>query len=805
MDERTFETLELQALVELLARHVHSPLGRKRALGLRPSTDSKDIDHALDLTTECALYLGSGQSFGLSGIEDPEPALGQLQVEGTSLEALQILAMERLISIGMDLRVLFRNAEVREKYPVLAQTAAKVPDLSRLLASIHGKILPNGEVDDNASPELRALRRELTESRSRLFRTLEAILRGQVNAVQDDIITFRNGRFVIPVRTDSRGQVPGVVHGLSSSGQTTFIEPLTVIDQNNDLVRMREREELEVARILLSMTCGLRDNLAGILAVREIIEEIDFAQAKGRLSLEFKCTRPLLADAATFALSDARHILLEYMLRKAGGTVVPISLELDGEHRVLVVSGPNAGGKTVVVKTAGLISLMAQMGLHVPAREAVLPVFGQIFADIGDQQSIAANLSTFTAHMRNVAEMSRRVSPPALILLDEVGTGTDPDEGAALAIAIVDYFRRVGATTIATTHYPALKIWAAQAEAVRNASVEFDEQSLRPTYRLIMDIAGASSGLEIAERMAVPQEILEAARKLVEPTQAQARAYLRQLKEAVDDQQMLRRSLEEERVAAAKEREGLEQDYARREASRRAEFDQALGRVIQEFTRESDRLVQTVRDRLESQKLKKFALNRAAELRRAGERLRQGGSVSEPGAGAPPAVATGMGSAQERPASSFSDLGAGDRVKILSLGKEGSVESVHEGTYTILVGSLRFRTDRADLQLMAPAASVETPRPRFAPHPELDASQSFVPEINVIGLTADEALERVDKFLDEALVAGVESLRIIHGHGKGILRRAVAKFLQEHPQVDKFTLAPPNQGGGGATLVELRK
>jgi len=800
MDDRTFETLELSSLVDLLARHVHTALGKKRVLALRPSIDRIEINRALDLTTECALYLGSGERFGLSGIEDPEPSIVQLHIEGTSLDPHQMLAMEHLVSVGMDLRDLFKDAESRKKHPLLAQITSRIPDLRRVLASIHGKILPGGEIDDNASPELRALRREMTDSRTRIHRALESILRSQPNAVQDEIITFRNGRFVIPIRTDSRGQVPGVVHGLSSSGQTTFVEPLSVIDQNNDLVRLREQEEVEIARILFSMTEALRSNLAGIQAIKEVIGEIDFAQAKARLSIEYKCVRPQISDKDRLALSDARHLLLEHALRKSGETIVPISLELDEHDRVLVVSGPNAGGKTVVVKTVGLIALMAQMGLHVPAREGVFPVFQQVFADIGDQQSIAANLSTFTAHMRNVADMAGRIEPPALILLDEVGTGTDPDEGAALAIAIVDFFRRAGATTIATTHYPSLKIWASQSEGVRNASVEFDERSLRPTYRLNLGIAGASSGIEIARRMNVPQDILAAAQALVEPTHAQARQYLKQLKESLDEQQALRNFLEEERRATAREHARLERDFAQRETVRRAEFDEALERIIREFTGESDRLIQSVKDRIESQKLKNLAARRAGELRRAGERLRQ-----EAPAGAL-SVASGTTMSRQAPPLVSSDLEEGDRVKILSLNSEGRIESVHQNTCTVVIGSLRFRTDRNDLQLLKPAAAQgESQRSKYSLHPELDASQSFVTELNVIGMTADEATVRVDKFLDEALLAGVENLRIIHGHGKGILRKAIASLLTNHPQVERFSLAPPEQGGGGATLVELRK
>ncbi len=800
MDERTLDTLELDSLVDMLAGRVQSPLGRKRALALRPSTDSDGIGQSLNLTTECARYLSGGGGFGLSGIEDPEAAIAQLRIEGTSLDPHQILAVERLVSAGLDLRALFKTPEAHQEYPLLARTAMKAPDLSRLLSSIRGKILPGGEIDDNASPELRALRREVAGSRTRIHRTLESILRGQPNAVQDDIITFRNGRFVIPVRTDSRGEIPGVVHGLSSSGQTTFVEPLTVIEQNNEIVRLREQEEIEIARILLTLSEALRDNLAAIEAVRNVVGEMDFIQARARLSIDFRCTKPAISHDGRFILVEARHILLEQMLQSSGGAIVPISLELDGRHRVLVVSGPNAGGKTVVVKTAGLISLMAQMGLHVPAREAVLPVFGQIFADIGDQQSIAANLSTFTAHMRNIAEMAQSVAPPALILLDEVGTGTDPDEGAALAIAIVDFFRRANATTIATTHYPALKIWASQSENVRNASVEFDERSLRPTYRLIMGVAGASSGLEIARRMNVQAEILQAARALVEPTHAQAREYLKQLKETLDQQQALREGIERERSEAASERAGLDREYARREAARRLEFDEALARIVREFTSESDRLVEAVRDQGERAKLRKFASNRAAELRSAEARLRRQSQGQEPAAQSEEAQGHGI------PAAAPPDLGAGDLVRILSLDKQGTVESVQEDSYTVVIGALRFRTERSDLQILTRgAAPAGPPRPKYSPHPELDASQDFVPEINVIGLTADEATGRVEKFLDDALLAGAENLRIIHGHGKGILRRVIAQLLAEHPDVEKFALAPPREGGGGATVVQMRK
>jgi DNA mismatch repair protein MutS2 len=669
-----------------------------------------------------------------------------------------------------------------------------IPDLKTLLSTIHGKILPNGEIDDNASPELRIVRKDLTERRHRIHRTLESILRGQTQAVQEDFISFRNGRFVIPVRTDSRGQIPGVMHGLSSSGQTTFVEPLTVINQNNDLVRLREQEEIEESRILLSITQSLRENLDPIRAILSIVTELDVAQARALFADEFQCVAPQISEGKKLAICDARHILLDRSLRDSGMKSVPISLELDENHPILIISGPNAGGKTVALKTLGLLSLMVQMGFHVPARQAQIPIFDQVFADIGDQQSIAANLSTFTAHMRNIAEMAQQVKPSALILLDEVGTGTDPDEGAAMAIAIVEHFRRIGSITIASTHYPRLKMWASQTTGVRNASVEFNEQTLRPTYRLILGIAGASSGLEIAKRMLVPEDILATARALVEPSHAQAREYLKQLKETLDANESLRVALEEERAAVAEKYSRAEADFAKREESRRAEFDKALARIVEDFKGDSERAARKIKDRIEAARIKRAIQNQAAELQYQSAKLRPAPGPLAP-ANAVDASAAASGGSEE--------IAEGDRVRIHSLAQVGAVESIREGIYIVMVGSLRYRTERKDLEKAGnahPSAAAIPPAPSVA-----DLSENEVSELKVIGLTADEALDRIDKFLDQTFLAGIENIRIIHGHGKGILRKAIAKFLADHPQVERFSLAPPDKGGSGATLVELKK
>jgi DNA mismatch repair protein MutS2 len=796
MDERTFKTLELDELLGLLARHTQTPLGRSRALTLRPVTNLDQIDLALDQTSEAVRYLTSSGGFGLSAIGDPTDVISQLQIEGTSLDAHQVLAMEQILLAGLDLRRQFSSAG--GDYPQLAALTSQIPDMRSLLQEIRGKVLPSGEINDNASPELHRIRREISQCRARIYKTLEAIMHEHSAAIQEEVITVRNDRFVIPVRADSRGLVPGVVHGLSSSGQTVYVEPLAVIDQNNDLVRLREREQIEIAQILFSITETLRANLASLRAIIDAIAEFDFVQAKAKLSIEFRCVRPQVCGQRRLLLVDARHPLLEHALKRSGGgQVVPISLQMDEAHQVMVISGPNAGGKTVTVKTIGLIALMAQMGLHVPAADAVLPVFSQIFANIGDQQSIAANLSTFTAHMRNVSEIARQVSPPALVLIDEVGTGTDPDEGAALAIAIVDYFRRRGATTIVTTHYNELKMWASRTEGVINASVEFDNEKLTPTYRLIVGLAGASSGLEIARRMSIPQEIIEQAKGLLDPAHHQAAEYLKRLKVLIDEQEQLCAALSQERQATAEKYARLDMEFARREAERQAKFESELARVISGFELESKRLIDDLKDHVLAARLKREAEVRAAALRRsAAERWRkQSGSRQ----------AHSQNQAAEL---STARIRERDLVLIKTLGREGTVEHINGDTYTVAVGSLRFRARRSELQLLKAAHPHEHARAMHLPtgvSATVKADEQFSNELNVIGLRADEATSRVDKFLDEAYLAGAKSVRIIHGYGKGTLRRAISELLTGHPHVESFSQAPADEGGAGATIVEMRK
>ena len=798
MNNRAFEALELFDFIEMAALRAQTPQGRERIQQLRPSVDFIEVRRTIELTGECVVYQTAKGRFGFAGVEDMKDASARLHIEGNALEPRQILAFEHLLIVGKELKENILGVGTYGQFPLLSGIAAGIPDVRHILNAIRGKVLPNGEIDDNASPELRAIRRDLTERRHRINRTLEALLRTSPDAVQDEIITFRNGRFVIPIRTDSRGRVQGVMHGLSSSGQTTYIEPMQVIEQNNDLVHLHEQEELEIANILSTLTGVFRKNSAVVFDVLDAVAVLDAAQARALVAIEFQCSPPRISDGGEYMLTDARHILLERELWKTGGRPVPISLELDARRNALIISGPNAGGKTVALKTAGLFSLMAQMGFHVPARDAVLPVFGQVFADIGDQQSIAANLSTFTAHMRNIAEMAESIKPPALILLDEIGAGTDPDEGAALAIAVIDAFRRTGAVTLASTHYPRVKIWASEIDGVRNTSVEFDERALRPTYRLLSDVAGASSGIEIARRMNIPKEILDVAREFVDPDHAAAQEYLKRIKKTLDDNEQLRATLEEERKAVAEKKAGLESEYVKREAARKADFEAALERVIGEFRKESERAVRELKDRVQAARARRTAENLTAGLRRESVRLQRSSEA---------ASVENTGNVNETVAPPHIDkenIEQGDVVLIRSLNREGVADSIQDGICIVAFGAIKYHADIGDIEKIrdrkkpaaAPGASGGT---TVSPDDE-----EFISELNVIGLNADEALDRVDRFLDQAYLAGGENVRIVHGHGKGILRSAIARFLDHHPQVARFTPAPPEKGGSGATVVILK-
>lgn len=825
MNEQAFQTLEYDGLRALVRERAQTPMGRALAEGLAPLAAVAEVRRALAAVTECVELRKRGAAWTFGELADPGEALARLRVEGTILEPLTLLALARLCEQAADARAAV--AAEREASPVLWAVVAELPrTLPSLAARVFSKILPGGELDDRASPELARVRADIVRLRSTITRSLETLMRRSEEAIQDELVTVRNDRFVIPVRADHRGRVRGVAHGFSSSGATVFVEPLETIDANNELQALRETEEREIARVLSTLTEELRAERHALELAARAVAELDFVAAKAALSTHLRAAEPLIDDEGTLELVEARHPLLEENLRAQGLEVVPVSLRLDAERPVMVISGANAGGKTVVLKTAGLLSLMALSGLHVPARAARVPLYASVLADIGDRQSLAANLSTFTSHVANIRRMLELCERPALVLLDEAGTGTDPEEGSALGVAVVDHFRRAcGAHVIATTHYSGLKMYAAQEEGVTNASVEFDERTLRPTYRLLVGVAGSSSGLEIARRFQLPEEVIESARARVDEQTRLAGEYLRRIQREAEEAEALRRALEEERRAVAEKYAALDAEAARRERERQQEFSRALDAAVADFERQSRELYAKIEDRAVRARVEREAERRAAELRREAQqqKARARGAAAtrgEPAAGGVRVVKPERGGAGAEAAAPSDEapreIAAGDQVRLAAMNATGTVERVSGGVAEVTVGRLRFREKVANLELVRAAAQKKEDDHTLAGRlqkmqrrgTEVRLARERQPadaELNLIGRTTDEARDQLDKFLDEAFLEGHARVRIIHGHGTGALRRAVAEHLRQHPHVARFDLAPDNEGGAGATIAELKQ
>ena len=810
----SLETLEYHRLLELISRHAQTPMGIERIADLCPYIDRLALASSLEAISETiALNEEKQVTWSFSGLADPSDAVAILRISGSTLEPSLLLEVSRVCS-----QALFVRSSVQPEkdfVPTLWQLIEHIPpSLLAVTERVNKKLLPGGEIDDKASPELARIRHEINIQRGRLTKSLESAMRAAGNAIQDEIVTMRNDRFVIPVKADFRGKVNGVAHGFSSSGSTVFVEPLDAIEANNELQNLKGKEEREIARILFELTEELREQLPAVETAVAAVAELDFIKAKVEFARKFNAVVPEIANDNTLALVDARHPLLEESLRTAAARatekassgasdIVPSSFTLTSERSVMIISGANAGGKTVVLKTAGLLSLMAVSGLPVPAAAARIPFYRSILADIGDHQSLSANLSTFSSHMSNIASMIGTCEPPSLVLLDEAGTGTDPEEGSALGVAIVDHFRKKGAQVIASTHYRGLKMYAANDGSVINASVEFNEKTLQPTYKLLLGLAGASSGIEIAHRFGITDEVIANAREHLDISAQEAENYLRKLQTETKLAEDLRIALEEERDAVAMKYAGLEIEAVKKEKARQKAFEGELAKAIDEFDRQSKAFLQTIEDKALKNRLDKERLSRKAELNRAvmskvagvgGPRV----SSSQPNKGV---------SNLEINRAPDDTIAVGSRV-ITSFGNVGTIEKMDRGVAEVLVGNLRLREKVADLQPAEQQASTAGPaakRNSSGGQTMRDIDGGNAPaELNLIGKTTADAEYELDRFLDEAFMASLPRVRIIHGFGTGALKNYVHHFLKNSDLVERFEFAPSSQGGNGATIAELK-
>jgi len=802
----SLETLEYHRLLELISRHAQTPMGVGRFADLRPYTDRLALASSLEAISETiALNEEKQVTWSFSGLADPSDAVAILRIKGSTLDPSVLLEVSRVCS-----QALFVRSSVqpeKDLVPTLWQLIEHIPpSLLAVTERINKKLLPGGEIDDKASPELARIRHAINIQRGLLTKSLESAMRVAGNAIQDEIVTMRNDRFVIPVKADFRGKVTGVAHGFSSSGSTVFIEPLAAIEANNELQNLKGKEEREIARILFELTDELREQLPAIETAVEAVAELDLIKAKVEFARKFNAVVPEIANDNTLALVDAHHPLLEESLRTADSAtlnIVPSSFTLTGERSVMIISGANAGGKTVVLKTAGLLSLMAISGLPVPAAAARIPFYRSILADIGDHQSLSANLSTFSSHMSNIASMIGNCEPPSLVLLDEAGTGTDPDEGSALGVAIVDHFRKKGAQVIASTHYRGLKMYAANDESVVNASVEFNEKTLQPTYKLLIGLAGASSGIEIAHRFGISDEVISSAREHLDISAQEAENYLRKLQTETKIAEDLRIALEEERDAVALKYAGLEIEAVKKEKARQKAFEGELAKAIDEFDRQSKAFLETIEEKALKNRLDKERMTRKAELNRVVMAKVAGVGVSRATSPRANKGTSDLGSSRVL----NETIAVGSRV-ITSFGNIGTIEKMDRGVAEVLVGNLRLREKVADLQLaeqQASTAGSKAKRGSSGGQTMRDIDGGNAPaELNLIGRTTADAEYELDRFLDDAFMASLPRVRIIHGFGTGALKNYVHHFLKNSDLVERFEFAPSSQGGNGATIADLK-
>ena len=805
MSRSAEQLLEFDRLKDIISRYTTCAPGRRSTLALLLQQNSAALDLEFALVREAVAYLREGSELGFGSLADPEPWLARLIVPGSILVTGELLDVASLMDTAQAVRQTFK--EDAAKYPGLSERAAAFVDFRHLSTAIRRAILPNGEISDDASPQLKRLRENMEDARGKIHKSLEKILHARGQSTGEDYVTVRNDRFVIPVRAADRRTVPGVVHGASATGQTVFVEPLEAIDLNNRLVQLSEDELVEIARILEELTERVRLERGSLEAAAARVAHLDSIFARGRFAREFDCTMPKFTQGNLLRLRTVRNPVLEATLKPQGRKAVAMSLDLGGDQTIMVISGPNTGGKTVALKSVGLAALSAQSAIPVAAERAEMPIFDCVLADIGDEQSIAADLSTFSAHMLNLKSMLEVATEHSLILVDEMGTGTAPEEGAALAVALLEEFRTRHALTIATTHHDRLKSYASTTPGIVNAAMEFDEVNLRPTYRLLVGVPGTSSGIEIARRLGLPSRVVEHAQASLTPESREARDLIAYLHRSRDEMEEVKSQARDELAQIETERRALQTEWVGRQKKRIAELEKSFQETTKRLESEMARVTAEIHDRALRAQLEKQSGKRLSKI------------ASEARAEADAAVIDTLSSSQ-------ADLGVGVEVAPTPVAPEqltAGLRIIVKGFKQPLIfrrldgskaeveaGILRMRVPVSDVmgvaaeEKSAMADLSATARLRGITVHTRQSAEAANEEINVIGCTVEEATRRVDKFLDQAALGSLPSIRIIHGHGMGALRRGLAEFLSTHPLVEKVRPEAEDRGGTAITIAELR-
>ena len=793
MNRKAYQTLEFYKITEQLAGHAASAGGRKRCLDLVPMQKLSDITAAQTETADALSRVYRRGSLYLGGAKDVRPSLKRLEV-GSSLNIMELLDLCTLLETAAKAKQYARQNDGREEEPdTLDPLFSALEPCARLSQEIRRCIFSEEEISDDASPALRSVRRSIRTANDRIHSTLSGMVNGSARTyLQDAVITQRNGRYCIPVKAEYRSQVPGMIHDQSSTGSTLFVEPMAVVRLNNDLKELYLKEQEEIEHVLEQLSQEAASCTESIAQDYEILTELDFIFAKANLAREMKATCPVFNEKRQILIKEGRHPLLD------PSKVVPVTIRLGQEYDLLIVTGPNTGGKTVSLKTTGLLTLMGQAGLHIPAAQnSQLAVFDEVYADIGDEQSIEQSLSTFSSHMTNIIRILKEASLNSLVLFDELCAGTDPTEGAALAIAILSHLHKMGIRTMATTHYSELKVFALSASGVENACCEFDVETLSPTYRLLIGIPGKSNAFAISSKLGLPDFLIEDARgHLSEQSES--------FEDLLADLESSRRTIEQEQEEI---REHKEEIRSLREAleKKQEKLDAQRDRILREANEQARKILQEAKDYAD-QTMKDFhkfgkAGISASEMEAERARLRERMKKTEKALSQPKEQ-------KPRRALKPSDIHLGDTVRVLSLNLQGTVSSLPDarGSLFVQMGILRSQVKLSDLELVEEAVITSKQFQKSSTGKiKMSKSASVSTEINLIGMTVDEALAHLDKYLDDAYLAHLPSVRIVHGKGTGALRKAVQGLLKRNKYVKSYRLGEFGEGDAGVTIATFKQ
>lgn len=791
MNTKSLHKLEYDKIIELLSEHASSPGGKERCLHLLPKSNLFEIERMQEETAAAFTRLVKKGSLSFSGCYPVEASLKRLQI-GASLGCSELLSICKLLETTGRVKAFGRHDTADDLPDCLDDFFNRLEPVTPVSSEIRRCIPEEDTIADEASSTLLKIRRSIQSSGEKIHSTLNSMVNGSFRTyLQDAIITMRGDRYCLPVKAEYRSQVKGMIHDQSSTGSTLFIEPMAVVKLNNDLMELRAKEQEEIQVILARLSANTADYVNEIRADYEILTELDFIFARGSFALSQNASRPLFNEEGRIHIREGRHPLLDKT------KVVPITIRLGDDFDLLIVTGPNTGGKTVSLKTTGLFTLMGQSGLHIPAlNRSELSVFTDVYADIGDEQSIEQSLSTFSSHMTNIVSFLKKVDERSLVLFDELGAGTDPTEGAALAIAILSNLHKRGIRTMATTHYSELKVFALTTEGVENACCEFDVETLRPTYHLLIGIPGKSNAFAISKKLGLSDEIIE-----------DAKSHLSEQDESFEE---LLSNLEHSRRTIQKEQEEIraykEELSALREKTKQKQekLNEQRDRILREANEKANRILQEAKDVADEtmKNFRKFGKENisVAEMEKERERLRKKMNKTT----------AGMTLEKAKPKKQYkpSDFRLGTAVKVLSMNLTGTVHSLPDskGVVEVQMGILRSKVPITDLDIIEEAASYTAKQTRrtTSGKMKMGKSLSVSPEINLIGKTTDEAVALLDKYLDDAYLAHISPVRVVHGKGTGALRSAVHTYLKRQKHVKSFRLGAFGEGDAGVTIVEFK-